>query len=242
MDILDYLKKLHDTLVEFSRELKFDKKHPYHFNLVALYGSMLELSASILALIDQRFRTGIPSIFRTLLETYVEFTNLYNNKTYGYYMEASHIKAWLKLLKEAKLGQNPYLTTITELTNLDALISGNEKLLKDLEMNGFTPLPIYTRFEKANLLNEYRSIYNLMSGDAHSNIQALLDRHLEIKDNYDFNIVYFKDENISRFHPFIYSITNFLINASINIHQELKSSKITSVLKLNNEFDSFKMK
>jgi hypothetical protein len=162
MSELDLLKKLHDSLLEFSPKLTFDKSHPWHRNLVALYGSLIELSGALLILLNEGGKIGVPSIFRTYLETYVEFNNLLKDKMYGYHMEAQYNEQWLKLLKEASKGTNPYLKSIAELPDLSQKIAEMERELADLKAKGYSPLLVRDRFDRAGMLNEYYSMYNMV--------------------------------------------------------------------------------
>lgn len=86
----------------------------------------------MIILLKENGKSGVPSIFRTILETYVEFKNLLNERTYGCHMEAIYLEQWLKLLKEAKKG-NPYLSSIAKSPDLDATILQHEKEYQDLK-------------------------------------------------------------------------------------------------------------
>jgi len=108
MEYLKFLKKIHDAFIDLSKAISFDKKHPRQLFMVALYGTILELSGGFITLVEKNFYTSVPSLFRSLIEAHVELKNLYSDAEYGYCMEASRNEQWLKVLKEAK-GGNPYL-------------------------------------------------------------------------------------------------------------------------------------
>lgn len=239
MGELDLLKKLHDSLLEFSRKLTFDKSHPWHRNLVALYGSLIELSGSLLILLNERGMIGVPSIFRTILETYVEFHNLLKDKTYGYHMEAQYNDQWLKLLKEASKGTNPYLKSIAELPDLSQKIAEMERGLADLKAKGYSPLLVRDRFDRAGMLNEYYSMYNMLSTDTHGNIRALISRHIEIK-GADFEIVFYKDEPLEEFLSYIDSTCGVLVHAAIGIHELLGKDVLSEVKALKEDLEAWR--
>lgn len=44
--MLECLKTAHDFSIDESTELSFDKKHPWHRNMVALYGSIIEFTCA----------------------------------------------------------------------------------------------------------------------------------------------------------------------------------------------------
>ncbi len=241
MDELDLLKKLHDSLLEYSRGLNFDKSHPWHRNLLALYGSLIELSGSLLILLNEGGNIGIPSIFRTFLETYVEFFNLLRDKKYGYYMEAQYNDQWLKLMKEASKGINPYLRSIAEHPTLSQKIDEMQKELENLKTKGYSPLRVRDRFERAGMLNEYHSLYNMLSTDTHGNICALISRHMEIR-GANFEIVYYKDSPIKEFLPYIDFTCGILIQASIGIHELLGSKVLSEVNALKDSLKTWRQK
>lgn len=218
MEIFEFLKTVHDESIRLSKNIKFDKTHPRHRNLIALYGTLIELSGSIVTLIESKKRTGVPPLFRSMLEAYVELKNLHEKAQYGYYMQASYLDQWLKVLKEAKNKPNPYLKDIAGLNNLDAEIARHEAELLSLKTKGYSPLKVFERFQKAGMVPEYRSLYNFLSNDAHSNIRALVDRHLEIKGN-NFQVVFYKDEPLEEFLTYVDNATYMLIDASKKIHE-----------------------
>jgi hypothetical protein len=133
-------------------------------------------------------------------------------------MQASYLEQWLKVLKEAKDKSNPYLKDITRLSNLDAEIARHEAELSSLKTKGYSPLTAFERFQKAGMVPEYRSLYNFLSNDAHCNIRALVDRHLEISGK-DFQVVFYKDEPLEEFLTYVDSAISMLIDASKKIHE-----------------------
>ena len=80
--------------------LKFDKQHLWHRNLIALYLSLIEYSDSLIFLVENKKSIAVPVVFRSLLETYVDFKNLSEDKTYGYHMEANYAYNWLNFLTQ----------------------------------------------------------------------------------------------------------------------------------------------
>lgn len=239
MGELDLLKKLHDDLIGFAAKLSFDKNHPWHRNLVALYGSLIELSGSLLILLNEGGKIGVPSIFRTFLETYVEFCNLLKDRTYGNYMEAQYSFQWLELLKEAAKAANPYLESISKMPELSQNIDRIEKKLVDLKSKGYKPLRVRERFEKAGMRNEYYSMYNLLSTDTHGNIRALIKRHIEIK-GADFDIVFYKNEPIEEFLTYIDSTCGMLVHSAIGMHELLGSEVLSEVKALQKSLESWR--
>lgn len=226
---MQFLNKLHDDLTEHVKGFSFDKNHPWHRNLVCLYLSILELSKSIIILFESNVTVAIPSVLRTILETYVEFINLINDKTYGYYMEAAHEKkTWLKLLEEADKRDNIYLADLSKLPDLSQRVESTKKSVEDLQAKGYKPLLAKDRFKKAGLMDVYNSAYNTLSADVHSNIQALLDRHIEIE-NGNFNVILYKGMSSDESQMYINWVSNYLTECSVDIHELLKSKHIDNI-------------
>jgi len=231
MEIFDFLKHLNNECIRFSEHLVFNKTHPRHLHLVGLYGTLIELAGSLIMLIDRKRRTGVPLIFRSFLEAYVDLKNLHEKAEYGYHMDAIYHEQWIKLLKEAKNKPNPYLKDISQGGNLDEQIQEHEKEFADLKNKGYNPLNVFQRFERAGMEDEYRSFYNFLSSDAHNNIRALVNRHLEIHET-DFTVVYYKDEPLEDFLTYIDSTAGFLVNASLRIHGYFETGSLAEIKKL----------
>jgi hypothetical protein len=225
MDIIIFLEELHDRCLEISKQLRFDKHHKLHFALVSLYGSLIELVGCMLILIRNNAKLGVPSLSRTFLETYVEFHNLVRDPKYGYYMEATYLKEWLRILKVAKDGKNLYLIDISDLPDLHSIIIEQEKLLKELEKLGYKPLNIYEKFKRAEMIEEYQSIYNFLCTESHSNKRALISRHADIADD-DFNLVFYKNDPIERYFQYLDPSAGLLVSATIDIHDYFESPAI----------------
>jgi hypothetical protein len=141
-------------------------------------------------------------------------------------MYSSHTDQWLYVLKEAEKG-NPYLASFKEL-NLHQIIANDERTLAELRKRGKPPLKVLERFERAGMVEEYHSMYNFLSCDAHSNIRALVTRHFE-ETSSDFNLVLYKDEPVESFAATLDSIAGLLIDASIATHKAFASKRMNEV-------------
>lgn len=240
MKQLDFLKKIHDDFLQFSKTIEFDKKQSLHFNLVALYGSLIELSSCIIILLENNGKIGIPSIFRTFLETYVEYHNLVTDSNYGYFMEASHCDYLIKLISEAKKGNNPYFGENHDWSKFDAWFEATKTQLHELKKKRYEPLKIKEKFIKANMEEEYNSLYNYLSADSHCNIRALITRHAEVNEN-DFKVVYYKNEPIENFINYIVTTAELLVTASIKHHEFFKTGKLEEIKKYEAELNRIMM-
>ena len=104
--------------------------------------------------------------------------------------------------------------------------------LKDLKDKGFSPQTAYDRFEKAGMLKEYRSIYNMVCSHSHNNLRSLIDRHIKIQGD-KFSVQFFKYSDLSYL---IYSLSETIIGASCKIHKLLNMGSLADLNKLWDEW------
>ncbi|MGB4441117.1 MAG: DUF5677 domain-containing protein [Coriobacteriia bacterium] len=213
----EYLAKLHGECLRLSGELKFDKTHALHFTLLAQLGSILELAGAVVQLRRTGCGSAVPSVLRTMLETYVDLKNLCADAAYGYHLEAADLAQWLKLLEKAAGGTNPYLKAIAERPHIDRTRQTWTERKAQLDSQGYRPLRVSTRFSRADMTDEYDAIYNMLSADAHSNHRALLERHLTILPG-DFEVTFYKDADQSHY---VLLAAVLLLDATKLVHEAL---------------------
>ncbi len=185
-ELLAFVDKLHDRSMALLEGVTFDKRLEEDGYIVCLYASMIELVGGIVVLVKENRHTSVSPAFRTFLEAYVDFKNMLDDANYLLNCYARHHEGWLKIHKESEK-PNPYLAEIREHEDRDAAIERHETELKSLLERGYTPLNVFTRFERAGMANAYRSIYHFESHRAHNNLQALISRHFECDQN-DFGL------------------------------------------------------
>lgn len=237
--IFDFLKRAHDEFQTFSQQIQFDKEHPQHRNIIALYGSIIELTGSAILLVDRRLITGVPVILRSILEAYVDLFNLAENSAYGYALEISYIKEWLKILHEAKGGQNEYLAAISQASSLDGSISSWQRKKQQLEAKGHRSLRIEQKFQRAHMEKEYRSIYNSLCCDAHNNLRSLIDRHIELGQS-DFQVVFYKAYTPEDSALAVGTTAELLMRSSQKVHEFFDSPAIEQVAVYRAELDKLR--
>ena len=197
MQIVQFLKELHDGMLDHAQSLRFDKNHPWHFLLVSLFGSLLELTGCMLTLFENRGKIGLQPLFRTFLETYVEFYNLMRDPRYGYHFDATDLAESIKRLKAARRG-NRYMAPISGKNDIPARIDEWESRLTELQSKGYKPLKIRQKFERAGMLELYECLYSIVSAHSHSSKEALIDRHFEFVGD-EFELVFYKNPPDERF-------------------------------------------
>ncbi len=238
---IDFLGWLHDLCLDLSKQLRFEKTHAFHFALVSLYGSLIELVGCILILMRNNGKLGVPPLFRTFLETCVEFHNLVRDPQYGYFMEANDAKEWLRVLKSAKDTKNPYLAAISTLPDLPEIITKKEQELQELKKQGYEPTDIRTRFKRANMPEEYQSIYNFVCAESHSNKRALINRHADMASS-KFEIVYYKNDPDEMYLMYTDAAAGLLVAATLSIHENLNSDALDQVRQFRAKLDAMRSK
>jgi hypothetical protein len=242
MKPLEFLKQCHDLSLEKAKSFRFDKQYKWHRNLIALHGSLIELSGALIVVADKQAFVGIKPIARTTLETYVEFKNLREKREYGNHLEASYYDQWLKIYNSAK-GGNPYLAAIAAHETLEGTMTDSKAQLEKLNKKGFKPLNIFQRFERAGMEDEYRSIYNFLSNESHSNIRALIDRHIEIIDNTkEFHIVFYREREIEECNHYLTMAAGFMIESASFLHDLLGTKEGRFFATARKELDSIQQK
>jgi len=241
MDAFELLKRLHDELLLRAKYIVFNKRDPVDFHRIALYGSLIEFAGAVVVTILNNAKIGVLSLFRSMLEASVEFRNLMRDPTYIEFMNASNSAQWLQVLEEAQKATNPYLASIANLPDLDAHITAEREKLSLLQQKGYRPLKVKERFDRAGMVEEYRSLYNFLSCDAHSNIRELISRHADI-DERNFEVVYYRDEPINTFLATIDSAAGLLVDASLALHRAYHSPVISEIENLEKELANARAK
>lgn len=207
MDELNFLKNTLDKIIEYLYELTFNKNNKQHRYLIFLYCRIVELTQGCRVLIEKKIISAVPILLRTVLETFADLKNLSNDGNYINSMDASDLYEWLRIFKEAESGDNEYLKLISKMENFKQTYAEHETELNKLKEKQIVPLNNFERFKKAEMLDEYRSVYNSLCCDSHSNIRSLLKDYTNINKN-DFTVLCFKDPD--PFYVRLYSTAHFV--------------------------------
>lgn len=235
----DYFKFLcyaHENAIRFVEQLKFDKNHAWHLNLVSLYCTIIELAGSICVLVKENICIGIPIILRSAVEADIEFTNLSADRAYGYHMRASQLTEWIKILQESVNGVNPFLKDLGDLSESKEKLLEMKQELSELKSKKYGPLSIFDKFDKAKLVHVYKSIYNSLCCHSHNNLRSLHSRHVSIDhDKMDFKVELYVPVDFNDILPYIDIFCGILISATVKIHTILDTKCINEVEKLNDD-------
>jgi len=234
----EFMCHLHETVLGLVESLHFDKKHPWHLHLVLLYGTMIELLGSACILIREGVPMGVPILLRSALEADLDFMILAKERRYGYHIRAAELHEWIRILREAKKRQNPFLSGIAQIPNLEEVLVHWQTELSELKEKGFGPLKQKQKFHRAELEPVYRSFYNFLCCHSHNNIRALVSRHIDIAaDRKDFQVEYYAPVKLDALLPYIDSFCGIIVSSTETIHRILQSDSTDRVDALKKELD-----
>lgn len=232
------LRELHSEAIEMSHKLLFDKTHPQHLHVIALYGSILEFASSIILQTKYGPKTALPIILRSLLEAYVDMLNLCADPKYGYTLEVSAEKNTLKFLREAAKGQNPYLEKVSATSNLQDNIRQHEQRLAAMKEKGGVILKIEDKFRRAGLTHEYTTIYAELCSHSHNTIQALRGRHIEMNEN-NYGVIFYRLTSLDEVEHYLGIACTLLLNATESVHAFLNNPCAEQINEIKNRVDAF---
>jgi hypothetical protein len=191
--------------LSFLEKVSFNKKDGQHLTAICLFARIVELAASCKALLEREALVGLPMLLRSMFEADVDLTNCIKDSNYFKNMYAAFLKEKIRLTKEALPDKdNPYLSPISQFRDFKNELESTQDELEKLKSDGYCPLSIRKRSDKAGKLNEYLSLYNMLCLDTHNNIRSLENYHI------------ISGENQSDYHVVVFNLTKEDLLASIS--------------------------
>lgn len=225
-------------LISIKTEIKNVKSIDIKDNiyLVIIYLRILDLSEEIIIAVKQKMDNTLPLLFRTIMETQVDFQNLINDSEYKYFLEYSSVNERLKLLRAFKTNPtNPFFSQIDKL-NINKELDELTILLDTLKAKCKKIYKIKDRFENAEGSIIYDSIYNILCQDTHNSISTLVEKYLIASNQnvfFDFNN---KKKEIDYF-PYIDANIRLLVKTTIDINNTFSifsTEFMQNIIKSNN--------
>lgn len=224
-DLLTFLDKELDTLSTLATDLKFDSGHVLHQHIISLYASIIELSSSITVLYRTSHNSAIPIVVRSVLEAFVDLLNLCKDPRYGYSLTINSNKESLKFLEAAISNEDAYAKMVAKDPDFDTRVTDFRGEIDKLRADGNQEIRIRGKFEKADMLDEYLTTYNMLCAFSHNDIRALRERHVVIE-NGAFTLELFKQVNLESISIFLGLTSELLLRAATEVHGFFKSSKL----------------
>ncbi len=162
-----------------SNGLRFDFYEPRERYAVVLLWAVLEYARDVVVLIQAARYGAIAIVVRSALDAYADIANLGDHPDYWEHLAAADASSWKQLLERASRGGNPMLKGLSEDDLLPVGRRNNAQELKALQAKGVEKLNIDERFERAQLTNEYESMYSMLSSEVHNNVSGLQSRYVD---------------------------------------------------------------
>ncbi len=163
----------------YSNGLRFDFNEPRERYAVLLLLRVLDHGRDVVGLIEGGRYGAIAIVARSALDAYADIANLGDHAKYWEHLTAADASSWKQLLERASRGGNPMLKALTEDDLLPVGRGKNAQELKALQTRGVEKLSIDERFRRAQLTNEYESMYSLLSAEVHNNVSGLQSRYID---------------------------------------------------------------
>ena len=144
-----------------SNGLRFAFYEPRHRYTILLLWTVLDYARDVVALAKAARYSAIAIVTRSALDAYADIANLGDHSDYWEHLAAADASTWKKLLEQASRGGNPMLKALSEDELLPLGRRKNAHELKALQAKGVEKLDIDERFERAQLTNEYESMYGI---------------------------------------------------------------------------------
>jgi hypothetical protein len=166
---------------DVDRLISMHKQKLYEHTLLAYSSSLLDLADAIITLSATGKLSGIPILYRTFSETFVDFHNLSSDRGYGYRLQSNRLKEWINVLEHL---DPKHFEWLKESAGLNELVDFKEQLVKEKAdlSDQFKPIKISAKFDLAGLKDFYETIYNELCSDSHSNLRSVRSR-LHLVDN-----------------------------------------------------------
>jgi Family of unknown function (DUF5677) len=218
--MLDFIFELHERAVRTIADVKFNKHDEVQRILVCLYATILEQCESVAILLSNRKPAGTDAIFRSILEATVDMTALLRDRQYLHHMNAAYHKEWAKLIEQGVSGDNQFLAGFAKEEGVQERLENHRAELKRLREAEIEPLNNYERFRRADMIAEYRSIYNMLCSESHNNIRSLINRHMVVV-GHDIELNLSSDDG--DYAVTLDSIAGVLLGATLAIHRSFET-------------------
>lgn len=232
--MLAYLRRLHDVAVYVCGRLDLRQPNPADRAIVVMYGNIVELSGAYLQLAETAHWVGTKTIARACLEASVHLQNLLQDDQYINTLEAISQLGIVRRFRDADDANNDFLRDIRAIPNRAELRRAAEVRLEVLQNEGHRPRNIFEAFELANVGNVYRSVYGVLSNEAHSGIDGLYARH--VGPGHELQFAIYRDVDLADRYPEIDLVASILVVAHDSIHQRLDLPARQEATALMNEF------
>jgi len=233
MEPLKFLRRAHDQAVEMAKPLKLDGLDAQRRAALLLYGTIVELAGAFTALCEQKLWVGAPTVARCTLEAYIDLRNTCQDAKYVRNLEAAVGIEQLRTYKAARDEKNLYFEGVRAIGGLDEIMERTQNRVEELKMEGCGSLTIRERFTRAQAEDIYLSVYHSLCDEAHNGLATLYSRQLNEKNEVRFAL--YREEPRNDFLPLVDLAASILNDATVLVHEVLKTGNAEAATKLQNE-------
>lgn len=223
-EIYDLLMETFKAATEEMGAFRLDLSKPVERTTAALYASIYEEVDAGILLFNNKKYTGAYLILRPALEAHVDLIAVIKDPDYVDFMSASHDHELLRYLKNGDKGTNPFLKTLWNNVEVKSEIAEANRRLQEFASRKIRPLQVSERFARADMTEEYESIYNDLCCHTHNNVRALNHRHTEVDEQTKtLNLVINARLEESSIGVLLDGLLGIILSSSIYVHRHFKS-------------------
>ncbi len=207
---IEYLKKIIIEVQNSIEQIANYAENQINILSISLCSSIFENTVACMSLLENKMYSSIPLLLRSIVEAYIDLVNLSKDKNYYNYIVASYYKEHKRLLKNIldDPNSNRFFIKSKSMPDLQKKLQDAERDLNQLIAQGYSPLNIKEKFEKADMSELYGSVYYLLCQEFHNDPKALESRHIDMKNR---KVTIFMERSIEEIHPYIDSLAGVLV-------------------------------
>jgi hypothetical protein len=204
-----------DSALRLTPHLRLNLRLRQHLYSFSMYLSMIDYATGVIALRETDGAIAISSITRSVLDIFVDIENIQRDLRYCDYLEYTSNKETARMLRKAKLDQNPYFQSIKNDPEFnDSALSEAESRIAVLEPRLVArKLTTEQKYAQVNRTSEYDAIFRELSGEVHNSVETAISRRFEV-DIEDGRIVPRAAAHIRFEFPCLVLIAEALVNAA----------------------------
>src|SRR5687768_16742016 len=180
-DMLDFGDRALGAVIDAMPMIRFDAEKRFQMYAVSLHASIVQLCGGVLVLARTEHTAGIPILLRSMYEAEIDLDLLVTDAEYFQRMDAANLAQMLRLLHQSPT--NPLLAGLEQRHDIRGLKDQLQAELDGLHAQKRGAMDLRARCTKAGRENEYLSIYQSLCMDAHNNVTALIERHLDARES-----------------------------------------------------------
>lgn len=223
------LGRAYEGALDAMPAINFDSNNPQHVLGLSLYCSIVELCPSVLLIVQKGQFIAVPHLIRAMLEADVDLINTLEDKHYHNHLGANYSQRMIGIVQRAhNSGDVPFLSAAGGIDEIRKFLGQKRKELAELKSEGFPPLNVGERFEKANRSSEYVSVYSFLSGFSHNDISALEDRHMDAESD-GYKIVIFEELGEKNETQLLDLAITALVGSSGRVHEFFSTGRFEDI-------------